>query len=79
MENINDSVFKDYPYWIARCYVVKLKFRGQWTFWQYTDVGHVSGIGSRQEDVVDCNIFNGTLQELLDLTIREEQIDNIEQ
>lgn len=79
MENLNDSVFNDYPYWIAHYYVDKLKYRGQWTFWQYTDVGHVSGIGSRQEDVVDCNIFNGTLQELLDLTIREEQLDNIEQ
>jgi lysozyme len=79
IDYLNDSVFNDYPYWIAHYYVDKLKYRGQWTFWQYTDVGHVSGIGSRQEDVVDCNIFNGTLQELLDLTIREEQLDNIEQ
>ena len=78
MENLNDSIFNSYPYWIAHYYVEELKYTGKWTFWQYTDVGHVDGIGTRQEDVVDCNIFNGTLQELLDLTIREEQLENID-
>ena len=78
MENLNDTIFDAYPYWIAHYYVDELKYKGQWTFWQYTDAGHVNGIGTRKEDVVDCNIFNGTQQELLDLTIREEQLENIE-
>ena len=78
MENLNDTIFDAYPYWIAHYYVDELKYKGKWTFWQYTDVGHIDGIGTRPEDVVDCNIFNGTLQELLDLTINEEQIENID-
>ena len=78
MENFNDTIFDAYPYWIAHYYVDELKYKGKWTFWQYTDVGRVDGIGTRHEDVVDCNIFNGTQQELLDLTMREEQLDNIE-
>ena len=76
MENLNDSIFDAYPYWIAHYYVNELQYQGQWTFWQYTDVGHVDGIGTRQKDVVDCNIFNGSRQTLLNLTIRDEQLDN---
>ena len=78
MENLSDTIFDAYPYWIAHYYVDKLQYKGPWKFWQYTDAGHVDGIGRRREDVVDCNIFNGTKQELLRLTIDEEQIENID-
>ena len=77
MENLNDTIFNQYPYWIAHYYVDELRYQGQWSFWQYTDAGHVSGIGRNKQDVVDCNIFNGTQQQLLDLTIREEQLEKI--
>ncbi len=77
MENLNDTIFDDYPYWIAHYYVNELEYKGKWTFWQYTDAGHVDGVGQQVQDVVDCNIFNGTRQQLLDLTIRKEQIENI--
>lgn len=36
-----------------------------WTFWQYTDVGHVPGISSKT--YVDLDIFNGDLKALQDL------------
>ena len=77
MENLNDTIFDQYPYWIAHYYVNELQYKGTWTFWQYTDAGHISGIGTRPQDVVDCNIFNGTTQDLLELTIRDEQLDEI--
>lgn len=77
MKYLNDPEFDAYPYWIAHYYVNELQYQGQWTFWQYTDVGHVDGIGTHQKDVVDCNIFNGSRQQLLDLTIRDEQLENV--
>lgn len=65
---LNDSVFNQYPFWIAHYYVEKLAYRGKWHFWQYTDCGQVAGI----KGPVDCNIFNGSLQDLHELVIPEE-------
>ncbi len=64
---LNDSIFQEYPYWIAHYYVDKLQYKGQWAFWQHTDRGRVDGITGD----VDVNIFNGNLQELNDLTLKE--------
>lgn len=79
MENLDDSVFNQYPYWIAHYYVNKLEYKGQWAFWQYTDVGYIDGIGHNDRNFVDCNIFNGTLRQLHDMTIHEQQLENIDQ
>ena len=68
---LSDSRFDAYPYWIAHYYVSQLEYTGTWRFWQYTDVGTIDGIRGR----VDCNIFNGTLQELHQLTIDADAID----
>ena len=76
-EYLNDTIFNAYPYWIAHYYVDKLKYKGQWTFWQYTDAGHIDGIGRADRDYVDCNIFNGDLRQLMRLTIQPEEIDQI--
>ena len=65
MQYLNTPEFDAYPYWIAHYYVDELEYKGKWTFWQHTDCGKVSGI----KGFVDCNIFNGTLQELMDLTL----------
>ena len=73
LQYLNDQVFNDYPYWIAHYYVGKLEYKGPWSFWQYTDVGHVEGI----KGYVDCNTFNGTLQQLHALTINAEEVDLI--
>ncbi len=69
LDYLNTPEFDDYPYWIAHYYVEKLAYKGQWTFWQHTDCGKVAGI----KGFVDCNIFNGTLEELQELTLPELQ------
>lgn len=66
---LNDPVFDEYPYWIAHYYVDKLSYKGAWRFWQHTDCGKVAGIKGH----VDCNIFNGTMKELMELTLQEPE------
>ena len=70
---LNDSVFNDYPYWIAHYYVDHLEYTGRWDFWQYTDVGRVNGIKGH----VDCNLYCGNLEQMMRLVIKEENIDSI--
>ena len=53
--------------WIAHYHVPELQYKGEWKFWQHTDCGQLDGI----KGDVDCNIFNGSLQELTDLTLKE--------
>lgn len=62
---LNDSVFNTYPYWIAHYYVDSVRYEGQWHFWQHTDVGTVPGI----KEKVDLDVFNGSLEELRQLTL----------
>ena len=64
---LSDSIFSDYPYWIAHYYVDSVKYENKWHFWQHTDVGNVPGI----EQEVDLNVFNGTLEELQALTLQK--------
>ncbi len=64
--HLSHSDFNQYPYWIAHYYVPKVKYEGEWKFWQYTDVGIIPGI----KELVDLNVFNGNKEELLYLTIR---------
>lgn len=66
---LKDPRFDEYPLWIAHYYVDELEYQGEWKFWQHTDCGKVEGI----KGFVDCNIFNGTLPELLQLTIPEQE------
>lgn len=65
---LNDSIFDSYPYWIAHYYVDSVEYKGQWKFWQHTDVGTLPGI----DESVDLNVFNGNMEELLQLTIPKE-------
>ena len=68
---LNDSVFDAYPYWIAHYYVEKVEYKGQWKFWQHTDVGRLPGI----KGYVDFNIYNGSFYDLRKMTIgAREQI-----
>ena len=64
---LNDSIFNAYPYWIAHYYVDSVEYRGEWKFWQHTDVGTLPGIREK----VDLNIFNGSLEELQLMTIKK--------
>ena len=62
---LNDSVFNSYPYWIAHYYVDSVRYEGSWKFWQHTDVGTLPGVSRK----VDLNVFNGSLEELKEMTI----------
>ena len=64
---LNDSVFNSYPYWIAHYYVDSVRYQGDWDFWQHHDAGTLPGI----DEQVDLNIFNGSLQQLDSLCIKE--------
>ena len=64
---LRNAQFDEYPFWIAHYYVKNLSYKGEWTFWQYTDAGHIDGITGE----VDCNTFNGTIDELINLTLKE--------
>lgn len=70
---LNDSVFNSYPYWIAHYYVDSVEYQGDWKFWQHTDVGTLSGIPEK----VDLDIFNGSLEELKQMTISESRNDSL--
>ena len=66
---LNDSVFNSYPYWIAHYYVDSVEYKGDWKFWQHTDVGTLPGI----KEQVDLNIFNGGKEGLDALRIKENK------
>lgn len=65
MAYLSDSVFDQYPYWIAHYYVDKVEYKGKWKFWQHTDCGRLPGITG----YVDFNIYNGSYYDLKRLTI----------
>lgn len=64
---LSDSIFNTYPYWIAHYYVDSVRYEGKWHFWQHTDVGTVPGI----DEEVDLDVFNGTFEELMGLTLKD--------
>ena len=63
---LDSNLFKTYPCWIAHYYVDSLKYNGEWTFWQHSDVGKVEGV----DGFVDVNVFNGSYEDLLELTLK---------
>lgn len=74
MEYLNDSVFNQYPYWIAHYYVDSVEYRGQWKFWQHTDAGRLPGI----KGPVDLDIYNGSYYDLRQLTIGSREAIGID-
>lgn len=70
---LNDSVFNSYPYWIAHYYVDSVEYRGEWKFWQHTDAGTLPGIRKQ----VDLNVFNGSIEELEEMTVRSLLQDSL--
>lgn len=66
LRHLNDPFFDAYPFWIAHYHVSQLEYTGPWKFWQHTDSGQLDGI----EGDVDLNIFNGSLEELMKMTIK---------
>ena len=66
---LNDTIFDQYPYWIAHYYVDSLEYKGPWKFWQHTDVGRLPGIKGN----VDFNIYNGSYYDLRQMTIGSQE------
>lgn len=63
---LSDPIFDLYPYWIAHYYVDELAYKGDWKFWQYTDVGQLPGI----KGYVDMNVYNGSFYDLQQLCLK---------
>lgn len=61
--------FDRYPFWIAHYYVKEVGYKGEWRFWQHTDVGHIDGIRGS----VDLDIYNGSMYDLRHLTIGHDE------
>lgn len=75
---LDDTLFDDYPYWIAHYYVDSVRYDGQWHFWQHSDRGRVPGITT----TVDLDVFNGTTEELRLMTmdfsrLRREEVSTL--
>ncbi len=66
-QNLSDSRFEGYPYWLAHYYVDKMDYKGPWKFWQHTDAGKLPGI----RGYVDLDVYNGSFYDLRRLTISE--------
>ncbi len=64
--HLDDTAFDVYPYWIAHYYVDSVRYTGDWSFWQHTDKSSIPGI----KEKVDMNVFNGTFEELIQLTLK---------
>ena len=47
----------------------KIEYKGNWKFWQHTDVGKLPGI----KGYVDFNIYNGSYYDLKKLTIGSQE------
>ena len=69
MDNLNSSAFDRYPFWMAHYYVSEVKYKGEWKFWQHTDVGRLPGI----KGFVDFDIYNGSYYDLMRLTVGNEE------
>lgn len=74
MSYLNTEEIDRYPYWIAHYYVDSLQYKGAWSFWQHTDAGRVDGI----KHYVDVNLFNGSYEDLLDMTLRQARKSDTE-
>ena len=61
-----EKEFSNYNLWIANYNFFVEKIDPRWKFWQFTEKGIIPGIVGP----VDVNIFNGTPEELEELTIK---------
>ena len=66
MDYLDDTLFNQYPYWIAHYYVDSVEYQGAWKFWQHNDAGRLPGI----EGDVDLNVYNGSYYDLMQMTIK---------
>ncbi len=61
--------FDAYPFWAAHYNKRSApRYNGQWVMWQYSDQGRVQGV----DQLVDLNVFHGTMDDLRALLIPGE-------
>ena len=60
--------FEDYPLWIRNVYYPPADIGRQWSFWQYSDTGTLSGTFG-EEKYVDLNVFREDREELEKLLV----------
>ena len=65
-EKYIDNWFNEYPLWIARYNVPHPNIDDAWIIWQCSENGVLPGIKRK----VDINVFNGSIIDLMDLTIK---------
>ena len=58
--------FEDYPFWIANYTAFYKEIDDEWSLWQFTENGKVSGINGP----VDLNVYNGNSVEMKELLIK---------
>ncbi len=61
--------FSDYPLWIRNTRYEPDHM--DWEFWQYSDKGRLEGYYG-EEPCIDFNVFNGTKEELMEMTIERK-------
>ena len=71
---LNNAAFERYPFGIAHYYGKELGYKGEWKFWQHTDLGRVDGI----KGAVDFNVYNGSMYDLRKLTIGHSEFPSSE-
>lgn len=67
--NLSSPEFEHYPFWIAHYYVKEVGYKGEWRFWQHTDLGHVDGI----RGPVDLDVYNGSMYDLRHFLIGHDE------
>ena len=60
--------FEDYPLWIRNVYYPPIDIGRQWTFWQYSDTGTLSGTYG-EEKYIDLNVYRESIDELEKLLV----------
>lgn len=60
-----EEEFSEYTFWIANYNFFVERIKDEWLFWQFTEKASVNGIKGN----VDVNIFNGTENQLQNITI----------
>ena len=68
---LNDERISHYPFWKAHYQDNGIITGKNWTFCQYTRHGHVAGIKDGILNYVDLDVFRGTPEDLVALTLGE--------
>ena len=52
--------YSKYPLWMRNTYTEPTQ---KWTFWQYSDKGHLDGCYDGDQQYIDLNVYNGSIED----------------